>query len=87
MYINITYEKLILPVNNHVISLLIGKMVVGVDQLDVKAKPIFELVGHDVDYSVFIVEEDAFDLADLVFIVDVKFYLLLDVDEKAIVLV
>ena len=45
------------------------------------------LVGHDIDDPIFIVEEDAFNFAYLVFIVDVQFYLLLNVNKKTIVLV
>lgn len=87
MYIDITYEKLILPVNNHIIPLLIGKVIISIHQLHIKPKLIIVFVGHDIDYAVFIVEEDTLDLAYLVFIVDVELHLLLDVDEKAIVLV
>ena len=87
MYINITYKKLILPVNYHVVPLLIRKVIISIHQLHIEPKLIIVFIGHDVNDTVFVIEEDAFDLGDLVFIVDVEFYLLFDVDEKAIVLV
>ena len=87
MNINISNEELILPVDNHIVSLLIFVMVIGIDQLDKEADITFVLICNDVDHAVFVVEENALDFLNFVFIFDVQLHLLFDVYEEAIVFV
>jgi hypothetical protein len=85
--VNVADEELVLPVDDHIVSLLVFEVVVGVDQLDEEAEVAFVLVGDDVDHAVFVVEEDGLDFGDGIFLFDVELDLLFYVYQKTVVFV